>query len=302
MGMIFYRITLRTPPEFVFACRVDIDNYKNRFPYREDLLELSVCEAGEMIYRYDSGETEIVYPGMMVPITKDLVCTTGMTKPGRQKHITVGAVAEYDLMRYDTNTADAEAIRRDMDAGHTFLIPYHWDLGERYDGVVRLLEKIVQNAFARQGGKRLCAVADWYRLCAELSEMVLEKLDDTQQKISPYGIRYAEQAQAYIHENYREPLKVSQIAEKLGISCGYLHAVFRNVFRCGVTEYINGYRVQLAVQFIRGRGISLKEAAALVGVEDTAYMSRIFRKVTGMSYREFLVESGLKKEMPKGRK
>lgn len=293
--MIFYRVTLRSVPDIIFACRVDIENYRNRFPFVANLLELSVCEEGEIFFQHDNGEREIVYPGMLMPIFKDMVCTSGMVKPGRQKHITVGVVAEYELERYDTETAEEEKIRQGMETGHTFLIPYRWDLWEKHETVIRLLERIAQNAFERQGGKQILAISDWYRLCGELSEMVLKKLDKTQQILSPYGIRYAEQARAYMHENYQKSLSVAQIAEYLGISCGYLHDVFRKSFRCGIMEYLNGYRVQMAMQYIRSRGMTLKAAAELVGIGDEAYMSRLFRKKTGMSYREFLTANGMGK-------
>ena len=42
-----------------------------------------------------------------------------------------------------------------------------------------------------------------------------------------------------------------------------------------------------AVNLINNKNISLKEAAHSVGIEDPAYMSRMFKKITGLSYREY---------------
>jgi len=55
----------------------------------------------------------------------------------------------------------------------------------------------------------------------------------------------------------------------------------------GITEYANRHRVGVAVSLMETRGLSLKEAAYNVGIEDPAYMSRLFKKVTGASYRDY---------------
>lgn len=286
--MIFYEIKLLTPPKFVFACQVDLENYNNKFPNIENLLEFAVCEQGDILYEYKNGEKEIVCPGMFIPITKDLHCHTSMASPGRQKHTTVGIVADYQLKKHDTETFDREALRKRMESANIMLIPYHWQLGDSYETVYQLLKKIIPNAVSQQSQKQLFALSDWYRLSAYLTEFVIKKLDNTKILQPPSALRYAEQVQEYIHVHYQEPLSVSEIAKYIGISAGYLHTVFKSVTGYGVLEYINQYRVWLAMQYIKSRNLSLKKVAALVGIEDVAYMSRLFKKTTGVSYREFV--------------
>ena len=55
----------------------------------------------------------------------------------------------------------------------------------------------------------------------------------------------------------------------------------------GVTEYINYHKIQLAKQYIQGRGLSLREISFQLGFDDPAYMSRLFKKTEGISYREY---------------
>ena len=43
----------------------------------------------------------------------------------------------------------------------------------------------------------------------------------------------------------------------------------------------------MAIELISTRRISLKEAAYNVGIDEPAYMSRLFKKVTGISYHEY---------------
>ena len=46
----------------------------------------------------------------------------------------------------------------------------------------------------------------------------------------------------------------------------------------------------VAIDLVDNRGLSLKDAAYNVGIEDPAYMSRLFKKVTGLSFREYFRE------------
>jgi YesN/AraC family two-component response regulator len=55
----------------------------------------------------------------------------------------------------------------------------------------------------------------------------------------------------------------------------------------GVLEYINKRRVSVAIDLINNHHLSLKEAAYNVGISEPAYMSRLFKKVTGVSYLEY---------------
>ena len=54
-----------------------------------------------------------------------------------------------------------------------------------------------------------------------------------------------------------------------------------------LTDYINRYRIEKACSLLRTTHCSLQEMAIRVGVSDPAYLSRLFRKITGMTYSEF---------------
>ena len=88
-------------------------------------------------------------------------------------------------------------------------------------------------------------------------------------------------------EERTEPVTIEDIAAQLGISAGYLHRIFRHVKNCSILDCLNRKRVIAAIELMENRNLSLKEAAYNVGIEDPAYMSRLFKKVTGLSCREY---------------
>ena len=103
-------------------------------------------------------------------------------------------------------------------------------------------------------------------------------------------------AEQYIADRYATHISVKEIAAHLGISEGYLHRIFGRVKGLGVLEYINHRRVSGALELIRAKQMTLAEAAYNVGIEDPAYMSRLFKKVTGMSYRDYVSRRSTKIE------
>ena len=131
------------------------------------------------------------------------------------------------------------------------------------------------------------AVAEWFALMGILTDFVVRKLENTGEESSPSAVRYVEKSQNYIREHYREPLTVNGVARQLDISEGYLQRTMKTVTGMSVIEYVNWYRVQMAIQMMKSRHLTLQEIACNVGVEDPAYMSRLFKKITGMSWREY---------------
>ena len=107
-------------------------------------------------------------------------------------------------------------------------------------------------------------------------------------KISPIGQKYVDYAKQYIHNNYREKLYVAHISTELNISEGYLQSVFKAGMGMTIIEYYNRYRINIALQYINHYGFSLKQATESIGINDEYYMSRLFKSIIGVSYKEYI--------------
>ena len=123
---------------------------------------------------------------------------------------------------------------------------------------------------------------------------MLEKIEGLKTDLSPSALIYAARAQKYIQRWYMRPLTVKEIAKEVGVSEGYLHRIFKEAYHIGIAEYINRHRIFVAISLMENKNLSLNEAAVNVGIEDPAYMSRLFKKVTGMSYRSYFANKRLK--------
>ena len=133
----------------------------------------------------------------------------------------------------------------------------------------------------------MLAVSCWYRLCAALTEIVHTHLCQYHAFLQPSEQMYVKKAMQYIGGINKSQRSIQDIANHLNISEGYLHRIFKKTMNCTISEYINRQRISAIVELVKNKNLTLREAAYNVGIEDQSYASRLFRKVTGISFREF---------------
>jgi Osmosensitive K+ channel histidine kinase len=100
-------------------------------------------------------------------------------------------------------------------------------------------------------------------------------------------------ALVYIQQNYSRSLSRQEIAEVVGLSKNYLSQIFHQELGISPWEYLNRYRIRQARELLRTTNESITTIASLVGFDDPAYFSRIFRNHTGLSPRAYREESSV---------
>ncbi|MBO5269916.1 MAG: helix-turn-helix transcriptional regulator [Clostridia bacterium] len=289
--MKFYEITLHSVPKFIFAYSVTRERYRNRFPSYENLLEISIIECGTIHYEYEGGTHSETPPGTLAPILKDLRCRTYTKEGVLQKHVTVGATADYDLVLHDTATfTEYERLRTAVSERGTILIPFQWDLGERYGEIAEILRRLIVSYTSMHETHLLDTLSEWFRLTGTLTEIVLSVLSGKRPSVGSVTAAYIDRAKEYVATHFREKITVDDLAKHLGISSGYFHAIFKKETGMTVIGYLNRYRIGIAKQYLHDGRVTLAEAAAAVGIDDPAYMSRLFKKVEGVSFREYVAK------------
>ena len=86
---------------------------------------------------------------------------------------------------------------------------------------------------------------------------------------------------------YYEPLTLSSLAQKYIVESSYLSRCFKQETGESLTTYLTNRRIQKATEHIQENNVGLTEIAFLVGYDDYTYFSRVFRKVVGVSPRDY---------------
>lgn len=84
-----------------------------------------------------------------------------------------------------------------------------------------------------------------------------------------------------MHDDFREPLRVKDLAEAAGVHPVHAARIFRRYSGRTPGEYLQQLRVQAACRMIAENSASLCAVAAQAGFADQSHMNRIFKRVVG---------------------
>lgn len=91
-----------------------------------------------------------------------------------------------------------------------------------------------------------------------------------------------------IHEEYAtENLTVADLARLCSVTPEYFRRIFRSVYGVSPKRYINELKLSRAKELLQSGLYSVTEAALLSGYTDMSHFSRVFKKETGVSPKEF---------------
>lgn len=89
-------------------------------------------------------------------------------------------------------------------------------------------------------------------------------------------------------EHFRDPeLSINTIAEMLSYNPKYISHIFKERMNLGYSEYLRTLRIKYAVSLIEHGIDSVKNVALLSGFTDPLYFSTVFKKITGVSPKDY---------------
>ena len=108
---------------------------------------------------------------------------------------------------------------------------------------------------------------------------------------------YAEVAMRYLTSNYPRRIKISDLADYIGVDRSYLTKSFREQYHVSPQEYLISLRMDQAQFLLENTGKSVTDIAAEVGYPDSLAFSKSFKQRFGASpseYRQYIKNSDKK--------
>ena len=106
--------------------------------------------------------------------------------------------------------------------------------------------------------------------------------------------RNAERMHRILHDletHYSEPVRLSEIAKREGLTPTYLSHLFREQLHIPFQDYLGRLRLEAAMLLLRQSDTTLTDAAYACGFSDPKYLNRSFQKNLGMTPRQWLQEN-----------
>lgn len=96
-----------------------------------------------------------------------------------------------------------------------------------------------------------------------------------------------QKALEYICLYFRDSITVKQLAVVSQLSVSRFSALFKKTFGLFPLQYITYYRIKRACELLRNTEYSVTQIAEMTGFEDPLYLSRVFKKETGISPTQY---------------
>jgi len=82
-------------------------------------------------------------------------------------------------------------------------------------------------------------------------------------------------------------LSLKRFANELFLNTSYLSSLFKKETGVTLTDYVNQHRINFAKRLLKSTTLSIQNVAATVGITDIHYFTRLFKRETGLSPREY---------------
>lgn len=91
----------------------------------------------------------------------------------------------------------------------------------------------------------------------------------------------------YLRDHLSEKITLDILSEKFYINKYYLTRLFRNKYGITINDYLLQIRISHAKELLRFSGMSMEEIGESCGITPLYYFSRIFKRVEGISPRDY---------------
>jgi two-component system response regulator YesN len=96
---------------------------------------------------------------------------------------------------------------------------------------------------------------------------------------------------SFIERSYSEDIGLNKLSDLFHINASYLTRIFKEEAGYSINEYIVKVRVENAKRILEAGKVNIQKLAETVGYEDSTYFFKVFKKVTGMTPREYSVKN-----------
>lgn len=95
--------------------------------------------------------------------------------------------------------------------------------------------------------------------------------------------------QKYINNNYTKKLSLQEVASTFNISPNYLSSIFKEYTNINFSNYVSTVKIEHATEMLKNSDMQICEISDFLGFNDPYYFSKVFKKIIGLSPREYRI-------------
>ena len=135
--------------------------------------------------------------------------------------------------------------------------------------------------------KSLQQIDSLEELCYKLQEIV-EAFTDNVFNVKPgKHSELIKKAISYISRNYASDITLEEVAAYVHLNASYFSTIFKQACGSSFKEYLNMVRIEESKRLLANTDYSIIDIAISTGFEDQSYFSKVFKKYTGLTPKQF---------------
>ena len=150
--------------------------------------------------------------------------------------------------------------------------------GAPTDSILKLNNQFLQN---------LQKITTMDTLCHKLQEIVETFTDSMFNYIPSRNSELIKRAMLYISENFNSQLTLEDVAAQVHLHPAYFSTLFKSSTGSTFKEYLNMVRIEESKRLLSNTDYSIIDIAIASGFEDQSYFSKVFKKYTGLTPKQF---------------
>ena len=100
-------------------------------------------------------------------------------------------------------------------------------------------------------------------------------------------LSYVRKAVSYLTSHLDENIRITDVAEEVGVAPAYLQRIFRQSTGMTIVDYLNKQRIQQSKRLLMFTDDPVMDVAVAAGFNSRQHFFRVFQAETGLSPREF---------------
>ena len=153
-----------------------------------------------------------------------------------------------------------------------------------------LIQKMVYEGAGQDGYSPMMKKNYLYELLVFMHRCQGAKADTGKMEVAEKAI---EEAAEYIYHNFEAPITLNEVAERIHMSPAYFSRKFKAVTGFGFKEYLTNIRIREAASLLLNTDRSVTDIAMECGFGDGNYFGDAFKKIKGVSPRDFRKMQGI---------
>lgn len=124
-------------------------------------------------------------------------------------------------------------------------------------------------------------------LCYRLQETIDIFTECMFNYIPSKGSELTKKAIRYISKNFQHVLTLDEVAGHVHLNASYFSTLFKQSTGSSFKEYLNLVRIEESKRLLANTDYSIIDIALAVGFEDQSYFSKVFKKYTGLTPKQY---------------